>query len=126
VVVAASRAIRSPQLQPISAATHREACGSGVVFEDFVWLWGSSDRQETSSATHPASSSPDGCDLFDPFGDFPFATNNVRPTQVGATAHHRHGLEVEYEGLLTDLFLIFIFLRLFCIVQCFFNVTVLF
>jgi hypothetical protein len=26
----------------------------------------------------------DGCGLYDPFGDFPFATNIVRPTQGGA------------------------------------------
>jgi hypothetical protein len=26
----------------------------------------------------------DGCGLVDPFVDFPFATNNVRPTQGGA------------------------------------------
>jgi hypothetical protein len=35
VVVAASRAIRSPQLQP-HLDGNVEACGSGVVFEDFV------------------------------------------------------------------------------------------
>jgi hypothetical protein len=27
-----------------------------------------------------------GCGLFDPFGDFPSATNNARPTQRGAAA----------------------------------------
>ena len=45
----------------------------------------------------------DGCSLLDPFGDFPSATNNVRPTQGGAAAAARHGLEVEDEGLLKDL-----------------------
>jgi hypothetical protein len=24
-----------------------------------------------------------GCDLLDPFGDFPYATNNIMPTQGG-------------------------------------------
>ena len=32
----------------------------------------------------------DGCGLFDPFGDFPSATNNVRPAQGGAAAAARH------------------------------------
>jgi hypothetical protein len=31
----------------------------------------------------------DGCGLFDLFGDFPSATNNVRPTQGGAAAAAR-------------------------------------
>jgi hypothetical protein len=33
----------------------------------------------------------------------------------------RHGMEVEDEGLLKDLVVIFIFLRVFCTVRCFFN-----
>ena len=35
--------------------------------------------------------------LWHPFGDFPSATNNVRPAQGGAAAaaRRRHGLEVE-------------------------------
>jgi hypothetical protein len=38
----------------------------------------------------------DGYGLLDPFGDFPSATNNVRPTQGGAAAaaRRRHDLEV--------------------------------
>ena len=54
----------------------------------------------------------DGCGLLDPFGDFPSATNNVRLTQGGAAvaARRRHGLEVEDEGLLKDLVVIFVFL----------------
>jgi hypothetical protein len=50
------------------------------------------------------------------------ATNNVRPTQGGAAAvaHRRHGLEVEDEGLLKDLVVIFVFLEIFCTFQCFF------
>jgi hypothetical protein len=52
-----------------------------------------------------------GCGLLDPFGDFPSATKNVRPTQGGAAAaaRRRHGLEVEDEGLLKDLVVIFVF-----------------
>jgi hypothetical protein len=57
----------------------------------------------------------DGCGLFDPFGDFPSATNNVRPTQGGAAAaaHRRHGLEIEDEGLLKDLVIFLFFLKFF-------------
>jgi hypothetical protein len=49
--------------------------------------------------------------LFDAFDDFPSATNNVKPTQGGAAAmtRRRHVLEVEVEGLLKDLVVIFIF-----------------
>jgi hypothetical protein len=65
---------------------HRETCGSGEVFVDFVWLWGSSDRQGVSSAVFLLIRPRDGCGLLDPFGDFPSATNNIRPTQEGATA----------------------------------------
>jgi hypothetical protein len=59
----------------------------------------------------------DGYGLLDPFGDIPSATNNVGPTQerVAAVARHQHGLEVEDEGLLKDLVVIFIFLgALYC------------
>jgi hypothetical protein len=40
----------------------------------------------------------------------------------GATvaARRRHGLEVENEGLLKDLVVIFIFLKMFCTIRCFF------
>lgn len=63
-----------------------------------------------------------GCGLFDPFGDFPSAINNVRLAQEGAAAaaRRRHGLEVEDEGLLKDLVVIFVFLELLCTVRCFF------
>jgi hypothetical protein len=46
----------------------------------------------------------DECALLDPFGDFPTATNNVRPTQggVGAVARRRYSLEVEDKGHLED------------------------
>jgi Ni,Fe-hydrogenase I small subunit len=46
----------------------------------------------------------------------------VWPIQEGAaaTACRRHGLEVEDEGLLKDLVVIFVFLRMLCTVRCFF------
>jgi hypothetical protein len=64
----------------------------------------------------------DGYGLLDPFGDFPSATNNVRPTQRGAAAaaRRRHGLEVEDEGLLKDFVVFFVFLEVLCSVRCFF------
>jgi hypothetical protein len=64
----------------------------------------------------------DGCGLFDPFGDFPSATNNVRSTHGGgaAAAHRRHGLEIEDEELLKGLVVVFIFLGVLFIVCCFF------
>jgi hypothetical protein len=59
----------------------------------------------------------DGYGLLDPFSNFPSTTNNVRPTQGGAAAaaRRRHGLEVEYEGLLKDLVVIFVFLGVLCL-----------
>jgi hypothetical protein len=64
----------------------------------------------------------DGCGLLDPFGNFPSATNNVRPTQGGAAAvaRRRHGLKIEDEELLKDLVVIFIFLGVLFTVRCFF------
>jgi hypothetical protein len=64
----------------------------------------------------------DGCALHDLFGDFLSATNNVRSTQGGAAAvaRHRHGLEVEDEGLLKNLVVFFVFLELSCTVHCLF------
>jgi hypothetical protein len=56
VVVAAPRAIRSPGFNP-SRRQYRESFGSGVVFEDFVWLWESSDRERVLLAVPPSSSS---------------------------------------------------------------------
>jgi hypothetical protein len=55
----------------------------------------------------------DGCGLLDPFGDFPSATNNVRPIQGGAAARRQHDLEVEDEGILENLVIIFIFFGCF-------------
>ena len=64
----------------------------------------------------------DGCGLLDPFDDFPSATNNVKPALGGAAAaaRRRHGLEIEDEGHLKDLIVIFVFVELFCTVWCFF------
>jgi hypothetical protein len=69
----------------------------------------------------------DGCGLVDPFDNFPSATNNVRPTQEGAgvAARRRHGLEVEDEGLLKDLVVIFLF-RCFVMFVVSFNARVRF
>jgi hypothetical protein len=63
----------------------------------------------------------DGCGLLDPFGDFPSTTNNIRPTQggVAAAACRRYSLKVEFEGLLKNLIIISIFLRVLCTVRCF-------
>jgi hypothetical protein len=48
---------------------------------------------------------------FGPFGDFPSATNNVRPALGGAAAaaRRRPGLEVDDEGHLKDFDVFFIF-----------------
>jgi hypothetical protein len=64
----------------------------------------------------------DGCGLLDPFGDFPSATNNVRPAQGGAAAaaRRRHGLKVEDEGHLKDFVVIFVFIEVLCTVRHFF------
>jgi hypothetical protein len=122
VVVAAPRAIRSPRLQP--------HLGSNI--EKFVGLvWSSRISsgcgdlrivKELHRQFFLLLRLRDGCGLLDPFGDFPSATNNVRPTQRGAAAaaRRRHGLEVEEEGLLKNLIVIFVFLGVFCTVRCFF------
>ena len=70
----------------------------------------------------------DGCGLFDPFGDFPSATNNIRSALGGAAAaaRHRHSLEVEDEGHLKDLIVIFVFVEVFVLFDVSFNVRVLF
>ena len=114
-VAAALRAIMSPRLQPHLgsdveklvgvARFSRISYGGGglrIVMELhrrfilFLRLW-------------------DGCGLFDPFGDFPSATNNVGALGgAAAAAHRRHGLEVEDEGHLKDLVVIFVFVEVFC------------
>ena len=64
----------------------------------------------------------DGCGILDPLGDFPSATKNVRPAlgDAATAARRRHGLEVENEGHLKDLVVIFIFIEVFCTARCFF------
>jgi hypothetical protein len=112
VVVAASRAIRSTWLQPhldgnierlvrvVWSSRISSSCGDFWIVRELYWQFFLLRLR-------------DGCRLLDPFDDFPSTTNNVRPTQVGvaATARRRHGLEVEDEGLLKDLVIIFIFLN---------------
>jgi hypothetical protein len=90
-----------------------------VVFKDFFWLWGSSDRQGALSAIHYFSSSLGRLWLF---SDFPSASNNVRPVMGGAAAatHRRHGLKVEDEEHLKDFDIIFVFDVVFYTVCCFF------
>jgi hypothetical protein len=122
VVVAAPRAIRSPRLQPhlgdnveslvgvVWSSRFSSGCGD-------LWIVKELHRQFFLLLRLR-----DGCGLLDPFGDFPSATNNVRPTQGGAAAaaRRRHGLEVEDEGLLKDFVVIFVFLGVLCTVRCFF------
>jgi hypothetical protein len=122
VVVAAPRAIRSSRLQ-----SHLDGNVERLV--GVVWFSrissGCGDLRIVKELYRQFFLLPrlrDGCGLLDPFGDFPSAINNVRPTQGGAAAaaRRRHGLEVEDEGLLKDLVVIFIFLGLLCTVRCFF------
>jgi hypothetical protein len=122
VVVAAPCAIRSPRLQP-----HLDDNVERLV--EVVWssrfLSGCGDLwivKELHRQFFLLLRLRDGGGLLDPFGDFPSATNNVRPTQGGAVAaaRRRHGLEVEDEGLLKDFVVIFVFLGVFCTVRCFF------
>jgi hypothetical protein len=126
-VVAAPRAIRSPRFQPhlggnvkrlvgvVWSSRISSGCGDLRIVKEFYWRF--------FLLLHLR----DGCNLLDPFGDFPFATNNVRPTQGGAAAaaHHRHGLEVEDEGHLKDLNVIFVFLGRFVLFVVSFNARVL-
>jgi hypothetical protein len=122
VVVAAPCAIRSPWLQP-------HLGGNVERLVEVVWSSrissGCGDLQivkELHRQFFLLLCLRDGCGLLDPFSDFPSATNNVRLTQGGAAAavHRRHGLEVEDEGLLKDLIVIFVFLGMLCTVHGFF------
>jgi hypothetical protein len=83
---------------------------------------GSSNRYGASSAVLLSSSSGIRCGFLDIFGNFTSATNNVRLTQGGAAAvaRRRHGLEVEDEGILKNLVIIFVFLEVLCTVRCLF------
>jgi hypothetical protein len=118
VVVAAPRAIRSPWLQP-------HLGGNIKRFVGVVWSLRISSGREDLRIVKELHRQflllirlRDGCGLLDPFGDFPSATNNVRMTQGGAAAaaRRRHGLKVKVEGLLKDLVIIFVFLKMLCTV----------
>jgi hypothetical protein len=122
VVVAASRTIRSPRLQPHLAGNIERLVG--VMWSSRISS-GCGDLRivkELHRQFFLLLRLRDGCGLLDPFGDFPSATNNVRPTQRGAAAaaRRRHGLEVEDEGLLKDFVVFFVFLEVLCTVRCFF------
>jgi hypothetical protein len=99
VVVAAPRAIRSPRLQPHLVGNVERLVG--VVWSSRI-PFGCGDLQIIKELHRRFSLLLrlwERCGLLDPFGDFPSAINNIRPTQGGATAaaRHRHGLEVEDE-----------------------------
>jgi hypothetical protein len=122
VVVATPHAIRSPPLQPHLDGNIERLVG--VVWSSRI-LSGCGDLRivkELHRQFFLLLRLRDGCGLIDPFGDFSSATNNVRPTQGGAAAvaRRRHCLEVEDEGLLKDLVVIFVFLEMLCTVRCFF------
>jgi hypothetical protein len=121
VVVATPRAIRSPRLQPHLGGNVKRLVG--VVWSSRISS-GCGDLRIVKELHRQffLLRLRDGCGLLDPFGDFPSATNNVRPTQVGAAAaaRRRHGLEVEDEGLLKNLVVIFVFLEMLCTIRCFF------
>jgi hypothetical protein len=90
VVVAVPRAIRSPRLQPhlggnverhvgvVWSLRISSGCGDLRIVKEFHQQFFLLFRLR------------DGCGLLDPFGDFLYATNNIRPTQEGvAAATHR-------------------------------------
>jgi hypothetical protein len=121
-VVATPRIIRSSRLQPhLGGNVERlvEVVCSSRILSGYGDLW---IVKEHHRQLFPLLRLRDECGLHNPFGDFPSATNNVKPTQGGAAvaARRRYGLEVEDEGLLKDLVVIFIFLEMFCTVRCFF------
>jgi hypothetical protein len=122
VVVAAPRVIRSSWLQSHLAGNIERLVG--VVWSS-RFLSGYGDLRivkELHRQFFLLLRLRDGCGLLNLFDDFPSATNNVRSSQGGAAAaaRHRHGLEVEDEGLLKDLIVIFTFLGILCTVWCFF------
>jgi hypothetical protein len=122
IVLVTPHAIRSPQLQPhLGASVERLV---GVVWSLRI-SYGCGDRwivKELHRHFFLLLRLQDRCGLLDPFGDFPSATNNIKPTQgvAAAAARSRHGLEVEDAGLLKDLIVIFVFLEVLCTVRCFF------
>jgi hypothetical protein len=122
VVVTTPHAIRSSQLQPHLGGNVERLVG--VVCSSRI-LYSCGDLRiikELHRLLFLLLRLRDGCGLLNPFGDFPSATNNVRPTQrrAAAAVHRRHDLEIEDKGLLKDLVVIFIFLEVLCIILCFF------
>jgi hypothetical protein len=120
VVVAAPRAIWALQLQPHLGGNVERLVG--VLWSSRI-SYGCEDLRIIKELhVFPLLCLRDECGLLDPFDNFPFATNNVRPTQGGAAVvtHRRHGLEVEDEGLLKDLVIIFVFLAVVCTICYFF------
>ena len=121
-MVATSFPIKSSRLQP-----HLD--GDGEKFVGVVWLSRTSSgggvlriAMELHRCFILLLRLRDGCGLLDPFGDFPSATNNVRPALVGAAAaaRRRYGLEFEDEGHLKKFVVIFVFVEMFCTARCFF------
>jgi hypothetical protein len=122
VVVATPHAIRSPRLQPHLGGNIERRMG--VVWSSRISS-GCGDLRivkELHQQFFLLLRLRDRCGLLDPFGDFSSATNNIKSTQGGAAAaaRHRHGLEIEDEGLLKNLIVIFIFFGVLCTVHCFF------
>ena len=121
VVVAAPFPIKSPRLQP-----HLD--GDVEKFMGVVWFSRTSGGgvlrivMELHRRFILLLRLRDGCGLLDPFGDFPSETNNVKLAlgEAAAAVRRRHGLEVEDEGHLKDLVVIFVFFRCF-IVRCSFR-----
>ena len=111
-----------------SRQLRREACGSGVVSRTSSGDGVVRIVKELHRQFFLLLRLRDGGGLLDPFGDFPSATNNVRPDQGGAAAaaRRRHGLEVEDEGHLKDFVIILFFVELFHTVRCFFYGRVIF
>jgi hypothetical protein len=86
VMVAVPQAIRSPWLQPHLGGNVKRLVG--VVWSSWI-LSGCGDLRivkELHRQFFLLLCLRDGCGLLDPFGDFPSATNNSRPTREGAAA----------------------------------------
>jgi hypothetical protein len=84
VVVAVPRAIRSPRLQPHLNSNIESFVG--VVWSSRISSGCGDVRivKELHRQFFLLRRLRNGCGLFDPFGDFLSATNNIRPTQEGA------------------------------------------
>jgi hypothetical protein len=89
-----------------------------VVFEDFAWLWGSSDRQGALSAVLPSSSSPGQMWSSGPVRRLPVRNQQRQPDseRSGSGGAPLTRSKVEDEGLLKDFVVIFVFLggALYC------------